>query len=291
MPVPDPLELLNISSLLSDEETGHPEDGRGTSSPDRARPSIAGWFEDARFPRELVAEFGRLGLLGHAPDGYGCAGTNAVCYGLACLELEAVDSGLRSFVSGTGLAVDVLDPEMGVGGAEAGVASPTRRRRGHRVFRSDRSRPRFTTRPTCAHTPSEPVGQSADWILNGSKMWITNGGLADVGNRLGAGPTRASAASSCHEAPPASLPTTSKQKLSLRASVTSELAFDDVRLPGLGGVSRGHEACADHWSCLNEARFGIVFGVVGAAPGLAAGRPVLRRHRASSSAGRSARSN
>src|ERR687894_998202 len=97
-PIADPLDLLDLSSLLSEEERDIRDTVRDFLA-DRVRPHIGQWFEDGHFPRELVAELGKMGLLGMHLEGYGCAGTNAVSYGLACMELEAVDSGLRSFVS------------------------------------------------------------------------------------------------------------------------------------------------------------------------------------------------
>jgi glutaryl-CoA dehydrogenase len=254
-----PLDLFGIDALLDDEERAIRDTVRRYCD-DKIRPHIAGWFESAQLPaRELAKELGLLGLLGMHLEGYGCAGTSATAYGLACLELEAADSGVRSLVSVQGsLAMYAI----------------------HR-YGSDEQReqwlPRMATGDaigcfglTEADFGSDPGGMRtrarkdrSDWVLDGTKMWITNGGIADVAvvwaqtdDRIRGFvvPTDTAGFSAAEIT----------QKMSLRASVTSELVLDGVRLPesamlptavGLGGPL----------SCLSEARFGIVFGSLGAA--------------------------
>ena len=254
----DPKDFLALDSLLSDEERLIRDTVRGFVS-DRILPDVAEWFEAGVFPKELAREMGKLGLLGMHLEGYGCAGTSAVSYGLACTELEYGDSGARSFVSVQGSlamfpiwAFDSEEqkqewlPQMAAGEV-IGCFGLTEADAG-----SDPGSMRTTARRT-----------GNDWILSGSKMWITNGGIADVaivwahtdeGVRGFIVPTDAAGftANDIHH------------KLSLRASVTSELVLDDVRLPE-GAMLRGVAGMKGPLSCLSEARFGIVFGAMGAA--------------------------
>ncbi|MDQ3592577.1 MAG: acyl-CoA dehydrogenase family protein [Actinomycetota bacterium] len=258
-----PLELVALDQLLDDEERAIRDTVRQLGT-DRLRPYVAAWFESGTVPaRDLAKEFGGLGLLGMHLDGYGCAGTSVVAYGMACHELEAVDSGLRSLVSVQGsLAMFAIHqfgseahkqrwlPAMAAGEA-IGCFGLTESDAG-----SDPASMRTTAR-------RDGTGDGADWILDGTKMWITNGTVADVavawartedGVRGFVVPTDTAGFSA----------TEMGHKLSLRASVTAELAFDGMRLPsdavlptarGLGGPL----------TCLNEARLGIVFGALGAA--------------------------
>ena len=247
---PEPLDFLDLDQLLSEEERLI-RDTRGFVA-DRILPEVAGWFERGELPRELAKELGDLGLLGMHLEGYGCAGTNAVSYGLACLELEAGDSGARSFVR-PGVAGHVPDLEVRVGGAEAALAAPMAA--GEVVGCFGLTEPDFGSNPAGMRTSARRDG--GDWVLNGTKMWITNGGIADVAV-VWARTDDGCAASWSRPAPPASPPATSAAS-SLRASVTSELVLEDCRLPG-DAVLPEVRGMRGPLSCLNEARFGIIWG-------------------------------
>ncbi|MEQ4722418.1 acyl-CoA dehydrogenase family protein [Nonomuraea sp. B19D2] len=227
---------------------------------DRILPYVGDWFEKAVFPaRELAPELGSLGLLGMHLEGYGCAGTDAVSYGVACRELEAGDSGLRSFVSVQGSLA--MFPIWRYGSDEQKEEWLPRMAAGTAIGCFGLTEPDHGSDPANMRTYAKKDG--SDWILNGSKMWITNGSIADVavvwaqtdeGIRGFVVPT---------STPGFSAPEIHK-KLSLRASVTSSLYFDDVRLPA-SAVLPGVVGLRGPLSCLSEARFGIVWGVVGAA--------------------------
>ncbi len=251
-------DFLKVDDLLTDEDRAIRDTVRDFAQSELA-PHIAEWYDEGTLPDDLGPLLGKLGLLGMHLEGYGCAGTSATAYGVACRELEAVDSGLRSFVSVQGsLAMFAIHrwgseeqkeewlPRMATGDA-IGCFGLTESDAG-----SD---------PGSMKTHAKQDG--TDWVINGSKMWITNGTLADVavvwaqtedGIRGFAVPTDAKGFGA-HKI---------KRKLSLRASVTAELAFDDLRLPADAAFPevRGLKGPL---SCLNEARFGIIWGVVGAA--------------------------
>jgi len=259
---PAPLDLLGLDELLSEEERAVRAVVRGFAT-EKVLPEVADWYERGVLPRELVPELGALGLLGMPLQGYGCAGTSATAYGLACLELEAVDTGLRSLVSVQGsLAMGAIHrygseeqkqrwlPEMAAGRA-VGCFGLTEADAG-----SDPASMRTRAR-------RDGAGERADWLLDGGKMWITNGGIADVavvwaraedGVRGFLVPVGTPGFSSRDVA----------RKLSLRASVTSELVLDGVRLPA-DAVLPAARGLAAPLGCLTEARFGIVWGVLGAA--------------------------
>ncbi|MCK2213689.1 acyl-CoA dehydrogenase family protein [Actinomadura sp. ATCC 31491] len=227
---------------------------------DRVLPHVGDWFEEATFPaRELAPELGALGLLGMHLQGYGCAGTDAVSYGVACRELEAGDSGLRSFVSVQGSLA--MFPIWRYGSDEQKQEWLPRMSAGEAIGCFGLTEPDHGSDPASMRTYAKKDG--SDWILNGSKMWITNGSIADVavvwaqtdeGVRGFVVPT---------STPGFSAPEIHK-KLSLRASVTSSLYFDDVRLPASAALP-GVTGLKGPLSCLSEARFGIVWGVTGAA--------------------------
>ena len=259
-----PLGLFGIDTLLYDEEMAMQETVRRFVD-GRVRPHIAGWYESGSIPaRELAKELGTLGVLGMHLEGYGCAGTSATAYGLACLELEAGDSGLRSLVSVQGsLAMFAIWKH---GSEEQKQEWLPRMSGGDAIGCFGLTEPDFGSDPggmrTRAKREPGPDGRG-DWVLSGNKMWITNGSVADVavvwaqtdeGIRGFVVPT---------DTPGFSAPEI-KQKMSLRASVTSELVLDDVRLPD-SAVLPGVVGLAGPLSCLNEARFGIVFGALGAA--------------------------
>jgi glutaryl-CoA dehydrogenase len=254
-----PFELLAIDSLLSQEERAI-RDVVASFVDTRVRPEIAGWFERGTIPaRDLAAELGHLGVLGMHLEGYGCAGTSAVAYGLACLELEAGDSGIRSLVSVQGsLAMFALHA---FGSEDQKQQWLPAMARGEKIGCFGLTEADFGSNPSGMRTNAKRDGD--DWVLNGSKMWITNGNVADVavvwartddGIRGFVVPTDTAGftANEIH------------QKMSLRASVTSELVLDDVRLPA-DAVLPGVVGLRGPLSCLNEARFGIVFGTLGAA--------------------------
>lgn len=259
-PVPTaPLELFAIDRLVDEEERAIRDTVRQYCD-DKIRPHIADWFEEARIPaRELAKELGSLGLLGMHLQGYGCAGTSATAYGLACVELEAADSGIRSLVSVQGsLAMFAIHH---FGSEEQKAEWLPRMAAGEVIGCFGLTEPDFGSDPGGMRTRA--VRDGCDWVLNGSKMWITNGSVADVavvwartedGVRGFVVPT---------ETPGFSAPEITK-KVSLRASVTSELVLADVRLPGTAMLPEA-KGLNVPLSCLSEARFGIVFGALGAA--------------------------
>jgi glutaryl-CoA dehydrogenase len=250
---PAPTDLLRVDDELTDEERLVRDTVRKFAN-DRILPHIADWFEAGTLPRELMPELGQLGLLGMHLTGYGCAGM-----GVACRELEAADSGLRSMVSvqgslamfpiwkyGTDEQKDEWLPRMAAGQA-AGCFGLTE--------------PDHGSDPSGMKTHAKRNG--SDWVLSGSKMWITNGSIADIavvwastengirGFLVPRG-TRGFTSRNIHK------------KMSLRASVTSELHFDDVKLPA-SAVLPGVQGLKGPLSCLSEARYGILWGVTGAA--------------------------
>ncbi len=254
-----PLALFAIDSLLSEEERAIRDVVRGFVDT-RIRPSIADWFETGTIPaRELALELGALGVLGMHLEGYGCAGTSAVAYGLACTELEAGDSGIRSLVSVQGsLAMYAMHA---FGSEEHKETWLPRMAKGEAIGCFGLTEADFGSNPSGMRTTASKDG--ADWLLNGSKMWITNGNVADVavvwaqtedGIRGFVVPTDT----------PGFQANEIKRKMSLRASVTSELVFTDMRLPH-SAMLPGVRGLKGPLSCLNEARFGIVFGTMGAA--------------------------
>jgi glutaryl-CoA dehydrogenase len=255
----DPLDLLDITGLLSAEERQIQETVRRFVT-DRIRPHIAGWFEADTFPyRELAPELGALGLLGMHLDGYGCAGTSAVAYGLACLELEAGDSGLRSFVSVQGsLAMFSI---RRYGSEEQKQEWLPRMAAGEAIGCFGLTEPDFGSDP--ANMRTRAVRDGDDWILTGTKMWITNGSIADVAT-VWARTEEGIRGFLVPKGTPGFTSRAIEQKLSLRASITGELILDEVRLPDSARLP-GARGLGAPLSCLGEARFGIVFGATGAA--------------------------
>ena len=254
-----PFDLLDVDSSLSAEE----RQIRGVVRQlvdDRVRPNVAGWYEEGRVPaRELAREFGKLGLLGMHLTGYGCAGASAVAYGLACLELEAGDSGVRSLVSVQGsLAMYAI---WRYGSAEQKQRWLPAMAHGEAIGCFGLTEPDHGSDPASMATRARRDGD--DWVLHGTKMWITNATIADVaviwartdeGVRGFAVPTST----------PGVAVREIRRKMSLRASVTGEISLDDVRLPAAARLPDAVGLKAP-LGCLTEARHGIVWGALGAA--------------------------
>jgi glutaryl-CoA dehydrogenase len=263
-PRPDPLDLLETDTLLDEEALGVRDSTRAFVQ-DKVLPYVGQWFEDAVMPRELFPQLGDLGLLGMHLEGYGCAGAGATAYGVACRELEAGDSGLRSFVSVQGSLA--MFPIHAYGSEEQKQEWLPRMAAGTAVGCFGLTEPDRGSDPGDMQTRARRDG--GDWVLNGRKMWITNGPVADVavvwaqaeasaeqpagvrGFVVPTGTAGFSAAEITH-------------KMSLRASLTGELVMDDVRLPA-DAVLPGVRGLKGPLSCLTEARFGIVWGALGAA--------------------------
>jgi glutaryl-CoA dehydrogenase len=259
-----PLGLLDTDSLINEEDRAIQQTVRRFVD-DRIRPSIAEWYEKGSTPvRELAQELGGIGALGMHLEGYGCAGTSTTAYGLACLEVEAGDSGIRSLVSVQGsLAMFAIHAH---GSEEQKEQWLPEMATGEKIGCFGLTESDFGSNPAGMRTRAKQDG--SDWVLDGSKMWITNGSVADVaivwaqveeggeddGIRGFVVPTGTEGFS----APEI------KQKMSMRASVTSELVMDGVRLPG-DAILPEVKGLRGPLSCLTEARFGIIFGSVGAA--------------------------
>ncbi len=254
-----PTDFLALDSLLSEEQLLLRDTVRRWVAA-QIMPHIGDWFEQGVFPAETIgAELGALGLLGMHLEGYGCAGSSATEYGLAAMELEAGDSGIRSFMSvQSSLA---MFPIHAFGSEEHRQQWLPAMAAGEAVGCFGLTEPDAGSDPASMRTWARRHG--SDWILSGTKTWITNGSIADVavvwaqtddGVRGLLVPTDAAGFTAVD------IP----RKLSLRASVTSELALRDVRLPA-EAVLPGVVGMRGPLSCLNEARFGILFGAVGAA--------------------------
>ena len=254
----DPLDFLAIDRLLTDEERDIRDAVRAFVRSE-ILPGVGEWFERGEFPREVGKGLAELGLLGMNLTGYDCAGANAVSYGLACLELEAGDSGFRSFVSVQGSLC--MFPIWKYGTEEQKQRYLPKMARGEVIGCFGLTEPDFGSDPGRMRTSASRDGSG--WVLSGTKMWITNGGIADLavvwakaddGVRGFLVPTDT----------PGFSTRDIERKLSLRASVTSELVLDDVRLPE-DAVLPGVVGLKGPLSCLNEARYGIVWGAMGAA--------------------------
>ena len=253
-----PLELFDIDRLLDEDERDIAATVRRFVDT-RLRPHIADWFESSTLPRELAREFGSLGVMGMHLDGYGCAGTNAVSYGLACMELEAGDSGFRSFVSVQG-SLSMYSIHR-FGSEEQKQQWLPRLASGDAIGCFGLTEADFGSNPAGMRTRARRDG--ADWVINGTKMWITNGNLADVAT-IWAQTDEGIRGFLVPTDTPGFTANVIHKKLSLRASVTSELVLDNVRLPASAQLPEAIGLGAP-LSCLNEARFGIVFGTMGAA--------------------------
>jgi glutaryl-CoA dehydrogenase len=251
-------DLLRVDDELSEEERLVRDTVRDFAGK-RILPHVADWFEAGTLPRELFPEVGQLGLLGMHLTGYGCAGMGAIAYGVACRELEAADSGLRSLVSVQGSLA--MFPIWKYGTEEQKQEWLPRMAAGEAIGCFGLTEPDHGSDPSGMTTRATQNG--ADWVLSGTKTWITNGSIADIavvwaatedGIRGFLVPRGAKGftAREIHK------------KMSLRASVTAELHFDDVRLPA-DAILPGVAGLKGPLSCLSEARFGIAWGVTGAA--------------------------
>jgi glutaryl-CoA dehydrogenase len=250
-------DFLNIDRLLSDEERMIRDTVRRWVA-DRVLPDVGQWFEEGRIPLELAPELGKLGLLGMHLEGYGCAGASATAYGLACMELEAGDSGVRSLVSVQGSLAMFAIHRWGSEEQKTQWLPPMAA--GEAIGCFGLTEPDAGSDPGAMRTRARRDG--TDWILNGQKMWITNGSVAKVAIVWARSDEGVQGFVVPTDTPGFSAPEIHR-KLSLRASVTSELVLDDVRLPA-NAVLPGVNSLRGPLSCLNEARFGIVFGAVGA---------------------------
>jgi glutaryl-CoA dehydrogenase len=255
---PSPTDFLALDRLLSDEERLIRDTVRSFVG-DKILPEIAGWFERGELPRELVKELGALGLLGMHLQGYGCAGTNAVSYGLACTELEAGDSGLRSLVSVQGSLA--MFPIYRFGSQEQKQEWLPRMAAGEVIGCFGLTEPDFGSNPAGMRTSARRDGP--DWVLDGTKMWITNGGIADLAV-VWARTEQGVRGFLVPRGTPGFTTRDIERKLSLRASVTSELVLDGCRLRG-DAVLPEVSGMRGPLTCLNEARFGIIWGSMGAA--------------------------
>ncbi|WP_258396683.1 acyl-CoA dehydrogenase family protein [Streptomyces sp. Amel2xB2] len=257
-----PLGLFGTDALIGEEDRAIRDTVRQYVV-EKVRPHLGDWYEAGSVPaRELARELGALGVLGMHLEGYGCAGTSATAYGLACMELEAADSGLRSLVSVQGsLAMFAI---WKYGSEEQKQQWLPSMAAGEAVGCFGLTEPDFGSNPAGMRTRA--VRDGSDWVLDGTKMWITNGSVSDVavvwartddpGEKVRGFLVPAGT-------PGFSAPEI-KKKMSLRASVTSELVLDGVRLPE-SAVLPGAIGLSGPLSCLNEARYGIVFGALGAA--------------------------
>ncbi len=253
-----PRGILDLDLLLSPDELAVRDTVRALGQ-DKLLPDVATWFEEGILPSEIAPLLGSHGLFGMHLQGYGCAGMSAVDYGIACLELEAIDSGLRSLVSVQGsLAMTAIHK---FGSEHQKQEWLPRMATGEVVGCFGLTEPDHGSDPANMRTYARRDG--TDWVLNGTKMWITNGGIAgiavvwaqtDVGVRGFIVPAGT----------PGFRTQNIKHKMSLRASITSELILDDCRLPA-GAVLPDVTGLRGPLSCLNEARYGIIWGAMGAA--------------------------
>jgi glutaryl-CoA dehydrogenase len=254
----DPLDLYGVRAELTEEER-LVQDSVARFTDAEVLPVIQRCFEEHRFPRELIPKLAELGLLGSSIEGYGCAGLNAICYGLICQELERGDSGIRSFVSVQSSLC--MYPIWAFGSEEQKQKYLPRMARGELIGCFGLTEPHGGSDPANMKTHASRRG--ADWVLNGSKMWITNGAIADLAVVWAMTPEgirgflveRGTPGFSAQEI---------QHKFSLRASVTAGLFFDHVMLPA-DSVLPGVQGLKGPLSCLTQARYGIAWGVIGAA--------------------------
>lgn len=254
----DPLDLFDIRSELTDDER-MVQESVARFVDDKVLPVIRDAFESHRFPKDLVPQIAELGLLGSSIDGYGCAGLNSICYGLICQELERGDSGIRSFVSVQSSLV--MYPIATYGSEEQKARWLPAMAKGEAIGCFGLTEPQGGSDPSNMKTRAKRDG--TDWILNGSKMWITNGNLADAAV-VWAKTDEGVRGFIVEKDMPGFTAQEIENKFSLRASVTSALFFDNVRVPD-ANVLPGVTGLKGPLSCLTQARYGITWGVIGAA--------------------------
>ena len=254
----DPLDLFGVRAALSDEERLVQESVARLVDAE-VLPVIQRCFEEHRFPQELIPKLASLGLLGSSLQGYGCAGLNAVCYGLICQELERGDSAIRSFVSVQSSLC--MHPIFAYGSEEQKQNYLPRMARGEVIGCFGLTEPQGGSDPANMKTHARRRGK--DWVLNGSKMWITNGTIADVALVWAMTPEGIRGFLVDKGSPGFSAPEI-KHKFSLRASVTAGLFFDNVAVPE-SQMLPGVLGLKGPLSCLTQARYGICWGVIGAA--------------------------
>jgi glutaryl-CoA dehydrogenase len=254
----DPLDLYDIRSELSDDEA-MVKDTVARFVDDRVIPVMREAFERHEFPRHLIGEVAELGLLGSSIDGYDCAGMNGVSYGLICQELERGDSGLRSFVSVQSSLV--MFPIHAYGSDEQKDRWLPAMARGEAIGCFGLTEPHGGSDPGNMKTHAKRDGD--DWILNGAKMWITNAGIADCAV-VWAKTDEGIKGFLVEKDMPGYAAQEIENKFSLRASVTGALFFDNVRVPK-ENVLPGVSSLKGPLSCLTQARYGITWGVIGAA--------------------------
>jgi glutaryl-CoA dehydrogenase len=257
-PLPSAIDLYNTDWLLTEDERLVRDTVR-TFVRERVLPIIGEHFEAGTFPRELIPAFAELGLLGMHLHGYGCAGMSAVAYGLACQELEAGDSGIRSFVSVQGSLA--MFPIHSYGSEEQKNRWLPKMARGEAIGCFGLTEPDYGSNPSGMRTTARRDGDS--YILNGTKMWITNGGIADLAV-VWAKADDGIRGFIVERGTPGFTTSNIEHKLSLRASITSELHFADCRVPA-SSMLPNVRGLRGPLSCLNEARYGIAWGANGAA--------------------------
>ena len=263
----DPLDVLGLDDDLTSDDRLIRDTVRDFVGK-RVLPDIARWFEAGTFPKSMALELGELGLLGMHLEGYGCAGASATAYGVACRELEAADSGLRSFVSVQGSLA--MFPIHAYGSEEQKQTWLPAMARGEAIGCFGLSEWDFGSEPAGMRTVARRDGDA--YILNGSKAWITNGGIADVAIVWAHVDPDAGSPAVGNDVRGFVIPTTTRgfrtqnieRKMSLRASVTSELIMEDCRVPA-SALLPGVTGMRGPLSCLTEARYGIVWGALGAA--------------------------
>jgi glutaryl-CoA dehydrogenase len=252
------VDYLQIDSLLSEQELLVRQTARQFVE-DRAMPLVRDCFRDARFPKELIPEFGRLGFLGANLEGYGCAGMSNVEYGLVMQELERADSGLRSFASVQGALV--MYPILTYGSQEQKEHWLPKLQSGQAIGCFGLTEPGFGSNPAGMLTRAKKEGNC--WNLNGEKTWITNGSVADLAV-VWARTEEGIRGFLVEKGTPGFTSSEIHGKMSMRVSVTSSLAFTDCRVPD-SAMLPGAKGLKGPLGCLSQARFGIGWGVLGAA--------------------------
>lgn len=254
----DPMDLYNVRAEFSDDEL-MVRDTVAKFVDAEAIPLMREAFEQHRFPKELIPQVAALGLLGSSIDGYDCAGLNSICYGLICQELERADSGLRSFVSVQSSLV--MYPIHAFGTEEQKQRWLPAMARGEAIGCFGLTEPQGGSDPGNMKTHAKKDG--SDWILNGAKMWITNGTIADLA-LVWAKTDEGIKGFIVEKDMPGFSAQEIEHKFSLRASITAGLFFDNVRIPA-ASVLPGVSSLKGPLSCLTQARYGITWGVIGAA--------------------------